>query len=106
MNIPVALEARGYQADLDVVLEVADGFRGDGGRFALQVRDGRARCTPTDAPADVELDLDVLGSLYLGAHHPEAFVAANRLRSKDSALVQRLGAAFTSDVPAELGYSF
>lgn len=106
MNIPVALEARRYQADLDVVLEVADGFRGDGGRFALQVRDARARCTPTDTPADVELDLDVLGSLYLGAHHPEAFVAANRLRSKDSALVQRLGAAFASDVPAELGYGF
>ncbi|OBB29284.1 hypothetical protein A5792_20820 [Mycolicibacterium peregrinum] len=106
MNIPVALEARRYQADLDVVLEVADGFRGDGGRFALRIRDGGARCTPTDAPADVELDLDVLGSLYLGAHHPDVFVAANRLRSKDSALVQRLGAAFASDVPAELGYSF
>lgn len=106
MDIPVALEARRYQADLDTVLDVTDAFRGDGGRFALKVRDGRARCTPTDAPADVELDLDVLGSLYLGTHRPESFVAANRLRSKDSEQVQRLGAAFASDVAAELGYSF
>ncbi|WP_280830844.1 enhanced intracellular survival protein Eis [Mycolicibacterium frederiksbergense] len=106
MDIPVALEARRYQADLDVVLDVIDDFRGDGGRFALQIRGGRAQCTPTDAPADIELDLDVLGSLYLGGHRPDAFVAANRLRSKDSEAVQRLGAAFTSDVPAELGYGF
>lgn len=106
MDIPVALEARRYQADLDTVLDVADGFRGDGGRYALRIRDGRARCTPTDAPADIELDLDVLGSLYLGSHRPESFVAANRLRSNDSEVVRRLGAAFESKVPAELGYSF
>lgn len=106
MNVPAALEARRYQADLDIVLDVTDGFRDDGGRFALQIRDGRARCTPTDAPADLELGLDVLGSLYLGSHQPEPFVAANRLRGKDSEAVRRLGTAFASDVPAELGYSF
>lgn len=106
MNVPAALEARRYQADLDIVLDVTDGFRDDGGRFALQIRDGRARCTPTDAPADLELGLDVLGSLYLGGHHPESFVVANRLRGKDSEAVRRLGTAFASDVPAELGYSF
>ncbi len=106
MDIAAALEARQYQADLDIVLDVADGFRGDGGRFALKIQGGRAHCARTDAPADVELDLDVLGSLYLGGHRPEAFVAANRLRSKDPELVRRLGAAFASDVPAELGYGF
>ncbi|MGV0746285.1 enhanced intracellular survival protein Eis [Mycolicibacterium sp. XJ870] len=106
MDIPTALEARRYQADLTTVLEVADGFRSDGGRFALQIAGGRARCTPTDAPADVHLDLDVLGSLYLGAHRADGFAAANRLRSNDSELIHRLGAAFVSDVPAELGYGF
>lgn len=106
MDVPAALEARRYQVDLDTVLDVTDGFRDDGGRYALKIRDGRARCTPTDAPADIELDLDVLGSLYLGSHRPESFVAANRLRGKDSEMVQRLDAAFASDVPAELGYSF
>jgi hypothetical protein len=32
--------------------------------------------------------------------------AANRLRSNDFELAQRLDAAFASDVPAELGYGF
>jgi predicted acetyltransferase len=106
MNVPAALEARRYQAELSTVLEISDGFRSDGGRFALQIRDGRAHCTPTDAPAEVQMDLDVLGSLYLGAHRASTFVGANRLRSNDSGLVQRLDAAFVSDVPAELGYGF
>jgi predicted acetyltransferase len=101
MDIPAALEARGYQEDLDVVLQVADG-----GRFALQIRDGRARCTPTDAPADVALDLDVLGSLYLGGYRAEGFATANRLRSNDSALIRRLSGAFAGEVPAVLGYGF
>lgn len=106
MDVPRALEARRYHGDLDVVLDVADGFRSDGGRFALQISGGRARCTRTDARADIEIDLDVLGSLYLGAHRVDGFAAANRLRGKDSELLQQFGAAFVSDVPAELGFSF
>ena len=106
MDIPTALEARTYQADLSVVIEVSDGFRGDGGQFTLEVHDGRARCTPTSAPADVSMGLDVLGSLYLGAHKASSFAAANRLHSKDSGLTRRIDAAFVSDVPAELGFGF
>ena len=106
MDIPAALEARRYQGELSAVLEVVDGFRSDGGRFALQIRDGQAQCTPTDAPADIRMNLDVLGSLYLGAHRPSVFVHSHRLHSNDPGLIQRLGAAFASDVPAELGYGF
>src|SRR5258705_5422388 len=68
--------------------------------------DGRARCTPTDAEADINMDLDVLGSLYLGAHKASSFASANRLRTKDSGLLARLDAAFLSDVPAVLGFGF
>ena len=106
MDIPAALAARTYQGELTAVLEVSDGFRGDGGRFALQIRDGRARCLPTDAPADVHMSLDVLGGLYLGSHRASAFHAANRLRSNDSGLIARLDAAFASEVTAELGFGF
>ncbi|MDT5244965.1 MAG: hypothetical protein QOD36_2341 [Mycobacterium sp.] len=106
MDIPTALEARTYQADLSAVVEVSDGFRSDGARFAAQIRNGRARCTPTDAEADVSMDLDVLGSLYLGAHKASSFATANRLHSNDSGLARRIDAAFVSDVPAALGYGF
>ncbi|MGX9791885.1 enhanced intracellular survival protein Eis [Mycobacterium sp. MMS18-G62] len=106
MDIPTALEARSYQAELSTVIEITDRFRSDGGRFVLQISDGKARCTHTDAPAEVQMDLDVLGSLYLGAHRASAFAAANRLRSNDSGLIHRLDAAFVSDVPAQLGFGF
>jgi predicted acetyltransferase len=106
MDIPTTLEARSYQAELSTVLEISDGFRTDGGRFAFEVRGGRGRCTPTSVPADVYMDLDVLGSLYLGAHKASSFASANRLHTNDSGLISRLDAAFVSDVPAVLGYGF
>src|ERR1700754_3380282 len=55
MDIPKTLEPRTYQADVCAVIEISDGFRSDGGRFAFEVDDGRARCTPTNAPADVSM---------------------------------------------------
>jgi predicted acetyltransferase len=106
MDITTALEARTYQADLSAVLEVSDGFRSDGGRFAVHIRDGRARCTPTDAEPGIHMDLDVLGSLYLGAHKASSYASANRLHAKDSGLLARLDAAFATDVPAKLGFGF
>jgi predicted acetyltransferase len=72
----------------------------------VQIRDCRARCTPTGAEADIHMDLDVLGSLYLGAHPASSFAAANRLRCNDSRMVKRVEAAFASDVPADLGFGF
>nr|WP_259645464.1 GNAT family N-acetyltransferase [Mycobacterium kansasii] len=101
MDIPAALEARGYCADLAMVIGVSDG-----GRYRLQIRDGRALCSPTDASADVVLGRDVLGSLYLGVHRASTLAAANRLRTRDSGLVNRLDAAFASDVPAQTAFEF
>jgi len=106
LDIPRALEARNYASDVSAVLDVSDGVLGGGGRFALEIRDGKTRCVSTDAPADVHTDLSVLGSLYMGAHQASAFATANRLRCNDSALLAELDAAFGSDVPAELGYGF
>jgi predicted acetyltransferase len=106
MDIPSALEARSYQADIATVIEVADGFRSDGGRFALEIRGGHAKCVPTDAAPEARMGLDVLGSLYLGSHRASAFAAANRLHGNDSRIVTRLDAAFATDVPAELGFGF
>lgn len=106
MDVPAALRARSYAAELSAVLHVADGFRADGGRFALQIHGGAVECAPTDAPADVEMDLDVLASLYLGAHRASTLAKANRLRCKDIELIERLDAAFASAAPAQLGFFF
>jgi len=106
MDVPAALEARTYQADLETVIEVADGFRSNGGRFALMIRDGRARCVHTDASPEFVMDLDVLGSLYLGGHAARTLAAANRLRGGEPQSLDRFDAAFRSDVPAQLGFHF
>jgi predicted acetyltransferase len=106
MDVPAALQARCYAADLSAVLELRDGFRSDGGRFSLTVRGGRVDCTRTDAPADIEMDLDVLGSLYLGVHRAPVLARAGRLRCRDPELLRRLDVAFGSDVPAQLGFFF
>lgn len=109
MDIPAVLMARRYTVDLpelSVVVAVRDGFRSDGGRFALTIREGVAECAPTEADAEVELDLDVLGSLYFGAHRASSLARAGRLRCRDDALVRRLDAAFAHDVAAQIGFGF
>lgn len=106
MDVRAALEARRYLADLSVVLEIGDDFRSDGGRFALEVREGVARCSRTDAPADLEFGLDVLGSIYFGVHTVLELAAANRIRCGDRHLLMQADVAFRSAVPAELGFHF
>jgi predicted acetyltransferase len=106
MDVPSALQARTYLADLDTVIQIDDGFRSDGGRFALTIRDGRARCERTDAQAEFVMGLDVLGSLYLGVHRAATLAAANRIRGGSPTTLVHLDAAFGSDVPAQLGFSF
>jgi predicted acetyltransferase len=106
LDVPTVLEARTYAADATLVLDVADGLLAGGGRFALEIRDGRARCVPSDAEPDVWLTLSVLGSIFLGEHRASTFAAANRLRGNDSRVIATLDAAFASDAPAQLGFGF
>lgn len=106
MDVPAALEARRYLADLSVVVGISDHFRSDGGCFALDVQGGQARCVPTEAPADLEFDLDVLGSIYFGVHTVLDLAAANRIRARNRGLLVQADLAFRSDVPAEIGFHF
>lgn len=106
IDVPQALTARHYLADLDLVLEVSDPFRGNGGRYALRIRDGVAGCSSSTAEPDVSLGIDVLSGLYLGTHHPAAFAAAGRLHARDARTLRQLGFAFASARPAQLGWGF
>lgn len=100
-DVQTVLEARTYGADLSTVLAVSGA-----GRFALEIRNGRACCTPTDAPAQIEMARDALGTVYLGAHRASTLAAANRIRTTDADLIGRFDAAFVSDVPAETAFEF
>jgi predicted acetyltransferase len=67
VDVPKALEARGYSADGSIVLEVSDEFMPDvAGRWRLTVSDGNARAENTTDPADMQLEIQDLGAVYLG----------------------------------------
>ncbi|MFE3027842.1 GNAT family N-acetyltransferase [Nocardia tengchongensis] len=106
MDVPAALTARSYQRDLDVVLSVDDPFRNAGGVFALRVRDGVADCERTDRTPDLELGIDVLGSLYFGGYRARVYAAANRIQAKDPAVLRAFDEAFAGDRDAEVGWFF
>ena len=106
MDVPAALSARGYESDLDIVLAVDDPFRDAGGTFALRARDGHAECEPTTRTPDIELGIDVLGSLYLGAYSARTFAAANRLHARNSRAIADLDRAFRAEREPVLGWFF
>jgi predicted acetyltransferase len=66
LDTPAILEGRRYLVSGSVVVEVVDQDGLAGGRFALDGSPDGARCTPTDAPADLELTVGALASAYLG----------------------------------------
>jgi len=97
LDVPAGLSARRYAVELDVVLEVADPFLGQGGRFRLRGGPDGAECTRTDAHAQVHADVSTLGALYLGAHRARSLHRAGVLRVQDDAVLHRLDLAFGAD---------
>ena len=86
LDVDAALSARTYASGADLVLAVDDPFcPWNSGRHRL--RDGR--CEPTEDPADLALDAEALGSIYLGGTPVTALAAAGRVRElRDGALLE------------------
>ncbi|MBC2934058.1 GNAT family N-acetyltransferase [Nocardioides sp. zg-1228] len=71
VDLEAAWALRSYEADCDVVVEVADRHvPGNAGRWRLTASAGRGTASPAGSPAgtpaDVTLDIGVLGAGYLG----------------------------------------
>ncbi|KAF4407125.1 GNAT family N-acetyltransferase [Streptomyces lycii] len=91
MDVPRALEARGYQGSGSLVLEVHDATGLSGGRFRLDADPTGSACAPTTESPDLALPLGALGSLYLGDE------SAVRLTALGRAEELRTGAAVRAD---------
>jgi predicted acetyltransferase len=96
-DVPEALGARTYAADIDVVLEVVDPLGLSSGRFLLQTRDGVGKCVPHEGPADIEIGLADLATIYTGAHRASDLLRANRITELHNDALQRLDAAFRTE---------
>ncbi|GAB1328911.1 GNAT family N-acetyltransferase [Streptomyces sennicomposti] len=87
LDVARALEARTYDAEGALVLEVVDGAGLADGRWRLEASTAGASCTPTTASADLTLDVRELAPLWLGDESAVRLAALGRVRE------ERAGAA-------------
>ncbi|MFC9700393.1 GNAT family N-acetyltransferase [Streptomyces sp. NPDC056943] len=107
VEVGAALEARTYQAPVDVVFEVEDAFcPWNEGRWRLTGDTKGATCVRTSDPADLELSVRELGSAYLGGTSLVSLASAGRVRElREGALVEA-SVGFGSPVAPWLPHGF
>jgi predicted acetyltransferase len=95
VDVSAALETRRYAADVDVVLDVADGAcPWNAGRWRFTAKGGTASCARTEDAPDVGLSADALGSLYLGGGSLQQLASAGLVEEHAGGAVADLDAAF------------
>lgn len=102
IDLPVALTARQYSADLDVVITVTDAIIAENaGTWRITAQafggpDGTSVPTVvrTDAPAQLTLDIADLGAVYLGGGSLAALAAAGHFAVSDPRKLGQASAAF------------
>lgn len=98
IDLPRSFAARPWRADGEVVLDVADTQGHVAGHWLVRTSDGVAQAEPTDREADLTLDAETLGSLYLAGVGIETLHRAGRITG--SADAARRFAAM-ADLPDE-----
>ncbi|MFE0647861.1 GNAT family N-acetyltransferase [Streptomyces sp. NPDC059534] len=107
VEVGAALEARTYQAPVDVVFEVEDAFcPWNEGRWRLTGDAKGATCVRTGDAPDLALSVRELGAAYLGGTSLVSLAAAGRVRElREGALVEA-SVAFGSPVAPWLPHGF
>ncbi|MGQ7295874.1 GNAT family N-acetyltransferase [Quadrisphaera sp. KR29] len=110
LDVPAALAARRYAAEVDVVLEVVDdgGLGGVDASARVRLRGGPdgAQCTRTGAAADATLGVAALSAAYLGGTRLAPLARAGLVRADDPAVLARLSAALLGPREPQHGTSF
>lgn len=99
VDVGAALEQRGYAADADIVMEVADEHCSwNHRRWRLTVRDGRGRCVPCDHPADLSMPVSALGAAYLGGRPIAGLLRAGWVVEHTPGAGRALGRALATEL--------
>ena len=107
VDLGAALQARTYQAPVDVVLEVEDAFcPWNTGRWRLSGDPKGASCERTTDAADLSLSVRELGAAYLGGVSLEALGAAGRVRQLRQGALAEASVGFGSAVAPWLPHGF
>lgn len=95
VDVPAALMARRYAADIDVVIGVADPMLAQNDKsFRLQGSPEGAMVEPSGSQPDLTLDVRELGAIYLGGVSPATLHQAGLVQEHTSGSVARVSAAF------------
>jgi predicted acetyltransferase len=84
LDVVRALEARTYEGEGALVLEVVDGSGMAGGRYRLEASPAGATCTATTQSADLTLDVRELATLWLGDESVARLVALGRVQEEQA----------------------
>ncbi|WP_367323055.1 GNAT family N-acetyltransferase [Streptomyces sp. HUAS ZL42] len=107
VDVGAALEARTYQAPVDVVFEVEDDFcPWNAGRWRLTGDAKGAACGRTTDAADVSLSVRELGSAYLGGVSLVSLGAAGRVRELRQGALAEASVGFGSVAAPWLPHGF
>ncbi|WP_028813436.1 GNAT family N-acetyltransferase [Streptomyces flavidovirens] len=108
VEVGAALEARAYQAPVDVVFEVTDAFcPWNEGRWRLTGdAKGGASCKRTDEAAELALSVRELGAAYLGGVSLASLAAAGRVRELRPGALAEASVAFGAGAAPWLPHGF
>ncbi|MEV1085578.1 GNAT family N-acetyltransferase [Streptomyces sp. NPDC050211] len=91
LDVVRALEARTYEGEGSLVVDVRDAGGFSGGRYRLDASPEGADCAPTTASAELTLDVGELAALWLGDESAVRLAALGRVQE------ERAGAAKMAD---------
>jgi predicted acetyltransferase len=107
VDLPTALAARHYPVPVDVVLQVTDELcPPNAGRWRVEGGPDGASCAPTDAQADLALDVRDLASAYLGGQSLLALANAGLVRELRPGALFSAAAAFGWPIGPYSGWLF
>ncbi|NGO47687.1 GNAT family N-acetyltransferase [Streptomyces ureilyticus] len=107
VDVGAALEARTYQAPVDVVFEVEDAFcPWNEGRWRLSGDAKGASCSRTTDSADLALSVRELGSAYLGGVSLASLAAAGQVRELRQGALAEATLGFSGAVAPWLPHGF
>lgn len=107
VDVGAALQARTYQAPVDVVFEVEDAFcPWNAGRWRLSGDAKGASCERTTDAADLALSVRELGAAYLGGVSLAALGSAGRVREIRQGALAEASVGFASAVAPWLPHGF
>jgi predicted acetyltransferase len=107
VDVGAALEARTYQATVDLVFEVEDAFcPWNEGRWRLSGDAKGATCVRTEDSADLALSVRELGAAYLGGVSLASLGAAGRVRELRQGALVEASVGFSSAVAPWLPHGF